>query len=145
MGSLIDVQNGNWEAAEEKVKPMLHLGAYDILKQRKQIGGNWSVDYAVFSRKQRDGLRKILGSDLVFIVLNMTKECQEKRLISRHGNDKGIIDFLTMLHTIYEPAGDDEENTYNVTITEDMSPEDVILKILEIENEISMEVFGERL
>ena len=110
---------------------MLNQSAYDILKQRKRIGGNWSVDFAVFSRKQRDGLRKILGSDLIFIVLNMSKQCQEKRLIDRHGNDKEIIDFLKMLHTMYEPGENDEENTYNVTITEDMSPEDVVQKILQ--------------
>ena len=33
---------------------------------------------------------------------------------------------------LYEPAGEDEENAYNVTITEDMDREDVIEKILEI-------------
>ena len=31
-----------------------------------------------------------------------------------------------------EPAGPDEENAYNVTITEDMTPQDVIEKILDI-------------
>ena len=127
-----DINNKNWEVVEEKCTPMLNQSAYDILKQRKRIGGNWSVDFAVFSRKQRDGLRKILGSDLIFIVLNMTKQCQEKRLIDRHGNDKEIIDLLKMLHTMYEPGENDEENTYNVTITEDMCPEDVVQKFLEI-------------
>ena len=126
-----DINNKNWEVVEEKCTPMLNQSAYDILKQRKRIGGNWSVDFAVFSRKQRDGLRKILGSDLIFIILNMTKQCQEKRLIDRHGNDKEIIDLLKMLHTMYEPGENDEENTYNVTITEDMCPEDVVQKILE--------------
>ena len=32
---------------------------------------------------------------------------------------------------MYEPGENDEENTYNVTITEDMCPEDVVQKILE--------------
>merc|ERR1712141_219927 len=83
-----DIKKGNWEVVEEKCTPLLNCGAHDISKQRKRIGGNWLVDFAVFSRKQRDGLRKILGSELIFVVLNMTKECQEKRLIDRHGNDK---------------------------------------------------------
>ena len=61
----------------------------------------------------------------------MTKECQEKRLIDRHGNDKMAIDFLTKLYAMYEPAGDDEEKALNVTITEDMSPDDVVQKVLE--------------
>ena len=36
------------------------------------------------------------------------------------------------MYALYEPAGDDEANAYNVTITEDMSPDDVIGKVLEI-------------
>ena len=36
------------------------------------------------------------------------------------------------MHALYEPAADDEENAYNVTITEDMSPDDVIDKVLEV-------------
>ena len=41
------------------------------------------------SRAQRDLIRNILGPDLVFVVLNMTKECQEKRLHERHGDGIG--------------------------------------------------------
>ena len=33
---------------------------------------------------------------------------------------------------LYEPAGEDEVNAYNVTITEEMNPDDVVQKILEI-------------
>ena len=130
----IALHKGNLEEIEEKFEPILHLGANDISKQQKRIGGNWLVDFAVFSRKQRDALRKILGTDLIFIVLNLTKEYQEKRIIGRHGK---AIDTLTKMHALYEPAGDDEENTYNVKVTEDMSPEDVVQKILEIENKLS--------
>ena len=39
---------------------------------------------------------------------------------------------LVKLYALYEPAGDDEENAYNVTITEDMSPDDVVERVLEI-------------
>ena len=35
------------------------------------------------------------------------------------------------MYELYEPAGDDEINTINVTITEDMSPDDVIQKVNE--------------
>ena len=33
---------------------------------------------------------------------------------------------------LYEPAGEDEVNAYNVTITDKMIPDDVVQKILEI-------------
>ena len=115
---------------------MLHLCAHDISKQRKRLGGNWCVDFVVYTRKQRDDLRKILGPDLIFIVLNISKEYEEKRLKER-GEDDGFIDFVLAIFQTSEAAGDDEENAYNVTITEDMSPNDVVKKILEIVNEIS--------
>ena len=37
---------------------------------------------------------------------------------------------------ICEPAEEDEENAYNVTITENMNPEDVMKQILEIVQKI---------
>ena len=76
--------NGNFENMEEIMVPYLDAAAKDIVKQRKRLGGDWSIAFAVFSRSQRKLLRKLLGKDLVFIVLNMTKECQKKRLESRH-------------------------------------------------------------
>ena len=41
-------------------------------------------------------------------------------------------DTFTKMQEIYEPAGDDEENTYNVIVTDDMSPDDVVQKVIEI-------------
>ena len=35
------------------------------------------------------------------------------------------------MYDLYEPAGEDEEGAHNVTITEDMSPDDVIKLVLE--------------
>ena len=44
--------------------------ANDVLKQRQRIGGDWSIAFAIFSRKQRDIIRKILGPDLHGFELN---------------------------------------------------------------------------
>ena len=68
--------------------------ANDILKQRKRIGGDWSIAFAVFSRKQRNIIRKVLGPDVIFMVLNLTKDCIKKRLTARHGEG----DFADMLN-----------------------------------------------
>ena len=59
--------------------------ANDVLMQRKRIGGDWSVAFTVFSRKHRDAIRKILGSDVIFIVMNLTEDYTKKRILSRHG------------------------------------------------------------
>ena len=98
-----------------------------------------AIAQAVFSRRQRDKLRKILGPDLVFIVLNMTKECQMKRIKGRHGDSNMLEEFMRVLMKyaeMCEPAGDDEENAFNVTISEDMSKDDVVKKVLEVVNNL---------
>ena len=109
--------------------------ANDILKQRQRIGGDWSIAFAVFSRKQRDIIRKILGPDVIFVVLNLTKDCTKKRLAARHGDgDAGdkITNILLEMHKFYEKAGEDEENAFNIMIEEDMNSDDVIDKVMDI-------------
>ena len=109
--------------------------ANDVLKQRQRIGGDWSIAFAVFSRKQRHIIRKILGPDVIFIVLNLTKDCTKKRLAGRHGDgDAGdkITNILLEMHKFYEKAGEDEENAFNIMIEEDMNSDDVIDKVMDI-------------
>ena len=108
--------------------------AKDISKQRKRLGGNWAIAQAVFTRAQRDFLCKSIGSDLVFLVLNMTKDCQMNRIKNRHGDSfgEGLLNMLFKYAELCEPAGDDEQNAYNITITEDMNVEDVMKKVLNI-------------
>ena len=127
---------GKFEGMEEKLKPMYDEMAIEIAKQRKRLGGDWAVAQAVFSRNQRTMLRRVLGPDLVFIVLNMTKECQMHRIKSRHGDSMGgdIINIMLAYFDLCEPAGEDEKNAFNVTITEDMNRDDVMKQILEIAN-----------
>ena len=66
-----------------------------------------------------------------FIVLNLTKSCQEQRLEKRQGGG-GKTEALKKMFGLYEPAGEDERHSYNVTITEDTNPGDVVKKVLEI-------------
>ena len=74
----------------------------------------------------------------MFIVLNMTKSCQEKRIEARHGGkaNTGIESMLTKIFDIYEPAGEDEEGAHNVTITEDMTRDDVLKAVLAVIDKI---------
>ena len=102
------------EEMNEKMSPMFHEMALDICKQRKRLGGDWAIAQAVFSQAQRDQIRKIIGPDLIFMVLNLTKECQGKRLENRHaGDDEAgamFADSLKRFYDLYEPAGENEEN-----------------------------------
>ena len=124
----MDVVNEFMETASEDM-------ANDVLKQRKRIGGDWSIAFAVFSRKQRDIIRKILGPDVIFMVLNLTKDCTKKRLASRHGDSDVADKFTTRLlefTKFYEKAGEDEENAFNIMIEEDMNSDNVIDKVMDI-------------
>ena len=116
------------------LNPFYNHMAEDISKQNKRLGGKMAVAQAIYSRKQRDAMRKILGPECVFVVLNMSRECQKKRIIARHGEsfNENALNFMIKMAELYEPAGEDEENAYNVEITEDMNREDVIQKILKI-------------
>ena len=116
------------------MEPFYMVMAEDLVKQRNRLGGDWAIAQAVFSRKQREYLRQQLGPNLVFVVLNLTKECQKKRVESRHGDSLGE-DFLVVLEKyaeLCEPAGEDEENAYNLDIDENMTRDDVIKKLLDI-------------
>ena len=79
-------------------------------------------------------MRKELGPDLMFVVLHMTKENQDKRLKGRHGDNEdaeSLNDYPTNLHKIYVPATEDEPNSLDLQVTLEMTPEDVIAKILD--------------
>ena len=124
---------------KEKMLPMFHEMALHIDQQRKRLGGNWAIAQAVFSRAQRDQIRKDLGPNLIFMVLNVTRECQHKRVVKRHGDgehSKQFVEKMEKYYDLYEPAGEDEENAYNISVTEDMSVEDVIEEILKIAENI---------
>ena len=82
-------------------------------------------------REGRQLCRDILGPDAVFIVMNLTKSCQKKRIEARHGTGD-MHTMLTKIFDLYEPAGEDEEGAYNVTITEDMTPQDVLKEVLAV-------------
>ena len=129
---------GNFnETIADKLQPLINNMSKDIIKQRQRLGCNMAVAQAIYSRKQREALFKIIGADLIFIVLNLTTDCIKKRLEERHGgtvNDT-IMSMLLKIAAMCEPAGADEKNAYNVYITEDMTPDDVIEKIQEIVNQ----------
>ena len=58
----------------------------------------------------------------------------KKRLEARSGggeNAKKSSEIGIKLYDMYEPAGEDEEGAHNITITEDMSRDDVMKLILD--------------
>ena len=131
-----DMMQGKFDGIEAKLDPLYNHMSSHVKMQKDRIGGNMAIAQAVFSRSQRIKIRKILGPDLIFIVLNMTKECTKKRIEARHGTSipEDFVNLLVKYAEFCEPAGEDEENTYNLTISENMSKDDVVEKVLKIVN-----------
>ena len=105
----------------------------DIAAQRKRLGGNWIMAHAVPSRYYRDLIRAELGPDLVFVVLNMSREDQRARLIARHGEEsEGFNDLMSGMFDLYEPATEEEESAIDLNVTNEMTREDVAEKLLKM-------------
>ena len=130
-----DMTRGDIETSVEKLGPLTDVAAKDIARQRARLGGDWAAACVVYSRSKRQSLREMFGSDLVFIVLNISNGCLEKRLKARHGDlmdDDALSDLVAKFQEVFEPAEKEEDNAYNIFVTEDMNPADVVNKTLEI-------------
>jgi len=113
--------------------PFLRIMGDHIVQQKKRLGGTFAAAFAVATRTGRDFVRQLVGPDLVFIVMNITAECQADRLKSRHGEGQGG-DFLETAFKNFQPAGEDEPRTYNLDIEKGDSKEEVLRKAFEIVN-----------
>ena len=115
-----------------KLKSFFGMIAKQVDIQRKRIGGNFAVAHAVTSEELREHIRNLIP-DVIFITLSLTKESQMKRIQARHGEkSEGVIKMLTGIYDMYELPGKNEKNTFNVDITDEMSPNDVVKKVQNI-------------
>jgi hypothetical protein len=75
----------------------------------------------------------------------MALEDQMERVRARHGGDQSAVEMfkvrstyvvlsLTMqaIHSVCEPAGEDEPATFDLKVTADMTQEDVVNKLLQM-------------
>ena len=115
----------------DKTRELYTIMCQDIVKEQKRIGGNWAVAQAVPTRVLRDQIRSKMGKNLIFIVLHMKKEDQIARLKVRHGDDETLIEPLSNIYDIFEPAGVGEPNTIHIEVTKEMSRETVVEKIID--------------
>jgi len=112
------------------VSESMGLMCENILKERKRVGGDWVVAFAVTTRKLRDMIKEKLGPQLVFVVLDMDKDLQQERLVPRlEALGETFNDICEKIK--YEPASDDEENVIDLKITRDMQLDDVVKIIME--------------
>ena len=76
-GLKFDAMLGDYSKLDpEVISDFFTAMAEDITKERARIGGDWVVAFAVPDIASRNFLRKLLGPDLVFVVLELTPELQ---------------------------------------------------------------------
>ena len=114
----------------DKVRELYTIMCQDITKEQKRIGGNWAVAQAIPTRLLRDHIRSKMGPNLIFIVLHMRKEDQIERLKARHGDDETLLEPLSNIFDVFEPAGAGEPNTIHIEVTKKMSRENVVEEII---------------
>ena len=125
--------NGN-DYNFQKVGEFYAAMAEDVDREQKRIGGDFVVAQAVPTRALRDHIRSKLGPNLIFVVLHMSREEQFERIKARHGDEKNILEMLTKLYDVYEPATEDEPRAVSVDLTRDMTRDQVFEKILQLTN-----------
>ena len=107
-----------------------NLMAQDIKRERERVGGDWIIAFAMPKRLDRDIFRKIIGEDLIFVVLDISLDLVKERLAGRgEGEDE-----LAKVHHYYEPAAEDEPNTIGFKVVENRSKQENADAVLDLIN-----------
>merc|ERR1712096_216569 len=122
--------NNNITKDRSPTKRYYTLMAQDMLKERKRVGGDWIIAFGVSKRADRDIFRKILGKDLMFVVLDISLELLKEKLA---GRGKGEEQHAKELWK-YEPAMKDEPRTAGFEIIREMTKQQNAQAVLDIIN-----------
>ena len=71
---------------------------HPVLSLSELMNRKFSSSMIFSNRESRDICRKLLGGpeNVTFLVMNLTKDCQKKRLAHRHGDDSdGFAEMLS--------------------------------------------------
>jgi len=104
----------------------------EIGRERTRIGGDWAVAQCVMLRDMRDVIRSKLGSDVMFVLLEMDVEGMLERVRKRHNGQEKAVESLKKYFEKCEPAGKDEEGIVTIKVTKEMNPQDVLTKVFEV-------------
>ena len=110
--------------------PIYKLMAENIKVEKARIGGHWIISHAVASKTLRNEIRKILGPDLVFVILDLDEETMKKRLKSRYGANSSLYNTILNVSKMYELSDGGTKNSIEIQVSDSMGPADVANEIL---------------
>ena len=102
----------------------------DIISEKRRIGGNWVVTQAVPTKNLRKHIKKELGNGVVFILLNVLDDDKLRFFRSRHGAGAALFKRLDKIYDRFEPASEDEKDVITINVFEDMTPDELVERIL---------------
>ena len=124
-GQQFDVALGDYSRVDrEGVEAFLTAMCEDIQAERARLGGDWAVAFAIPDLASRELVRRLLGPELVFVVLELSQELQAERVEGRDGEDRAGM--LEDIFQVYQPAGPTEDaaipfkQTTNATVQENV-------------------------
>jgi len=107
----------------------LQLMAEDIARERMRVGGDWVVAFAVYDREDRDIFRKVLGNEVIFVLLDLDKDLMKKRLSRRK---KGEGRRFARLRSRFEKIRAGEKRTLSYLVPHHASEEENVEAVLEL-------------
>ena len=125
----------------EKVKEFCREMSANIAMHKKRLGGDFAVAFAAPSRSLREACKEVLGPQLIFVCIRLSKEANKKRVAGRHaGSDeetmKGLEEYLNGIYDLYEDTQPGEQNCVTVNVGPDDSKEVVMNNILKLVEEL---------
>ena len=127
----------------ETVKDFSKEMALNVLKHKNRLGGNFAVAFALPTRVLRESCKEVLGDQLIFVCLRLTKEANAKRIAKRHADAdeealKEIMEYMKGIYDQYEDTQEGEENCVTVHIGPDDDQEAVMNNILKAVEEFEV-------
>jgi len=116
---------------KEALREYYSLMAEDIAKEKKRIGGDFAIAHVLLTVDFRALMRKLLGPDLIIIVLTMSSEDRWQRLIERQPGVEPSTEVLDQFEKIMEEVENNEQNTIEIRVESAMTKDGVVAEIMQ--------------
>ena len=91
------------------------------------------MSFALADRHDRDIFREVLGTDIMFVVLDISFDLVKKRLHGREfWEDEEALERLSPAHHMFKPAESDEPNTIGFEVLDEATKEENAQRICDL-------------
>ena len=126
----------NWDgkrrtACFKKRAKLYQLLARHIAVERKRLGGDFIAAISLETKHFRDTMRKVIGPEVVFVILHIEQDLQYQRVLQREKDPKSQrFQHMTKVFPFFDDVSREEENDVKINVTEEKTTEDIVHEIL---------------